>query len=146
MTALTHRSAHGHSWAQDIPRVLAGITGAIFLVVGIAGFAVTGFDNFASEHGEDLLGFHVNPMHNLVHVLLGGVGLVLAWIKLARLYGWLLFVAYGLTFIYGLFAINESWDFLALNVADNVLHGGTALLGLVIALWPQHRHEGADRT
>jgi hypothetical protein len=38
--------------------------------------------------------------------------------------------------VYGLFAVGEDWDFLSLNVADNVLHIATALVGLVIALLP----------
>jgi hypothetical protein len=39
-------------------------------------------------------------------------------------------------FVYGLFAVGKSWDFLNINAADNVLHVATAVVGLVIALAP----------
>lgn len=66
-------------------------------MVGVAGFAVTGFDGFADPDGELLLGlFEVNPLHNIVHLLIGGAGLAL-WNRLdqARIYGWLLAIATG---------------------------------------------------
>ena len=50
--------------------------------------------------------------------------------------GWLLTVGYGAAFVYGLFAVDKSWDFLNLNWADNILHLVTAVVGLVIALGP----------
>lgn len=135
MTTLTHRTTH--SWSADIPRVIAAVVGAVFLAVGIAGFAVTGFDGFASSHGESLLGFHVNPLHNLVHIAIGVAGLAMAiWLGMARTFGWLLFGVYGAAFIYGLFAVNKSWDILALNAADNGLHLVFAAVGLMIAWWP----------
>src|SRR5690554_76890 len=78
--------------------------GVIYVLVGLSGFLVTGFDGFASPEGELLLGFEVNPLHNIVHLLIGGAGLAL-WNRLdrARTFGWLLAVAYGATFVYGLF-------------------------------------------
>jgi uncharacterized protein DUF4383 len=41
-------------------------------------------------------------------------------------------------FVYGLFVVGteQPANFLALNVADNWLHLVTALVGLLIALWP----------
>lgn len=41
------------------------------VVIGIVGFFVTGFDNFLANTDEALLGFSVNPMHNLVHLTIG---------------------------------------------------------------------------
>jgi Domain of unknown function (DUF4383) len=49
------------------------IFGAIYLLVGIVGFAFTGFDNFATFSGDKIIIFYVNPLHNLVHIALGGV-------------------------------------------------------------------------
>jgi len=43
--------------------------------------------------------------------------------------------AYLLVGILGLFMVGEDWNYLALNQADNVLHFGTAVLALAIALW-----------
>jgi len=123
---------------KTIPEILGLAFGAIYLLVGIVGFFVTGFDDFfAHDTGETLLGFEINGMHNVVHILIGVAGLVLSrTLAGARTYGWLLAVGYGAAFVYGLLAINKDWDFLSINAADNVLHILTALVGLVIALLP----------
>jgi uncharacterized protein DUF4383 len=124
--------------ARTWPQVLALVFGVVYLLVGIVGFFVTGFDNFAG-HGQDetLLGFMINPLHNIVHIVIGLAGIALSrTLASARTYGWLLVVGYGAAFVYGLFAVGESWDFLNLNWADNILHLVTAVVGLVIALGP----------
>ncbi|TFV88073.1 DUF4383 domain-containing protein [Blastococcus sp. CT_GayMR20] len=123
---------------KTVPEILALAFGAIYLLVGVVGFFVTGFDDFfAHDTNETLLGFEINGMHNVVHILIGVAGLVLGrTLAGARTYGWLLAVGYGAAFIYGLLAINKEWDFLSINTADNVLHILTAVVGLVIALLP----------
>jgi ABC-type transport system involved in multi-copper enzyme maturation permease subunit len=124
-----------HQW-------LALIIGAVYLLVGLAGFLVTGFDGFTEhDHEQTLLGFAVNPLHNIVHILIGILGLTM-WKKAdsARTFGWILFVVYGATFIYGLIvANNEDANILNINGADNVLHILSALAGLAIALWPRSK-------
>jgi hypothetical protein len=123
---------------RTIPQLLSLVIGVVYLLVGIAGFFVTGFDNFAGHTDERLLGFEVNPLHNIVHLAVGAAGIALSrTLATARTYGWLLVVAYGATFLYGLFAVgNEDLNFLSLNAADNVLHLLSALAGLAIAFWP----------
>lgn len=146
----TPRADRGMPW----PQLLALAFGAVYLLIGIVGFFITGFDNFfGNENGAEahhvdanLLGFMINPMHNVVHILIGAVGLALSrTLAGARTYGWLLAVGYGAAFVYGLIAIGEDWDFLNLNAADNVLHIATALIGLVIALGPVRTAVGSDR-
>jgi Domain of unknown function (DUF4383) len=136
MAATAGNNAAGRG--KTVPEILGLAFGAIYLLVGIVGFFITGFsDFFAHDTGETLLGFEINGMHNVVHILIGVAGLVLSrTLAGARTYGWLLAVGYGAAFIYGLLAINEEWDFLSINAADNVLHILTALVGLVIALLP----------
>jgi hypothetical protein len=122
-------------------QLLALAIGAVYTLVGILGFLVTGFENFAAETDKTLLGFEINPLHNIVHLAIGLAGLVM-WRRLdsARLYGWLLAAGYGLAFLYGLFAAgNSDINFLSLNGADNGLHLVSAVAGLVIALWPAQR-------
>ena len=134
--------------ARPWPQILALVFGAVYLLVGIVGFFVTGFDNFAdnSQH-EMLLFFMINPLHNVVHIVIGLAGLLLArTLAGARTYGWLLAVGYAAAFVYGLIAVGESWDFLNINAADNVLHIITAVVGLVIALAPVRTTAGAART
>ena len=133
-------SAAGHSntGARTLPQTIALAFGAIYLLVGIVGFFITGFDDFAGNgQHEMLLVFMINPLHNIVHILIGVAGLALSrTLSGARTFGWLLAVGYGAAFIYGLLAVGEDWDFLNINAADNVLHILSAVVGLVIALMP----------
>jgi ABC-type transport system involved in multi-copper enzyme maturation permease subunit len=122
-------------------QLLALAIGVVYTLVGLAGFLVTGFENFASETNKTLVGFEINPLHNLVHLVIGLAGLAL-WRRLdtARTYGWLLAAGYGLAFIYGLFAAgNSDINFLSINGPDNGLHLISAVAGVAIALWPVDR-------
>lgn len=132
---------------MSLPRILALVVGAVYTLIGLAGFLVTGFDNFASHEGESLLGFEVNPLHNLVHLATGVLGLIMARrLSTARTYGWILLVAYGAVLVYGLVGGGDpDADVLAINGPDNVLHLVTALLGLAIALWPVRDEVRAGR-
>ena len=132
MSAASHTTG-----GRTVPEILGLAFGAIYLLVGIVGFFITGFDDFAGHGDHTLLIFDINPLHNIVHILIGVAGLLLSrTLAGARTYGWLLAVGYGAAFVYGLLAVGEDWDFLNLNGADNVLHIATALVGLVIALLP----------
>ena len=108
----------------------AGV-GVVFLLVGILGFVpgiTTNFDTitFASHESEaKLLGlFQVNVLHNIVHLLFGVAGLVLArtWTtaRAFLIYGgvtYLVLWAYGLVIDF-----DSAINFVALNTADNWLH------------------------
>ena len=132
-------------------QMIALAVGVIYTAVGLLGFAVTGFDDFAGRDTDEmLLGFELNPLHNIVHLVIGLAGL-LSWRRLdySRAYGWALTVGYGATFVYGLFAVKEEdINLLSLNAADNGLHLISALAGLAAALWPvrsaDHVHITAD--
>ena len=130
MDASARDTGAGRPW----PQVLGLAFGAIYLLVGIVGFFVTGFDHFAdnSQH-EMLLFFMINPLHNVVHILIGVVGLALSrTLAGAKTFGLLLAVGYGLAFVYGVIAVGQSWDFLNINWADNVLHILSAVVGAAI--------------
>jgi hypothetical protein len=154
MAASADRSGTGRA-GKTWPELLALAFGAIYLLIGIVGFFITGFDNFFGNEvapgvhhaDENLLGFMINPAHNVVHILIGAAGLALSrTLAGARTYGWLLAVGYGAAFIYGLIAVGKDWDFLNLNAADNVLHILTAIVGLVIALGPVRDRVDTRRT
>lgn len=154
MAASADRSGTGRA-GKTWPELLGLAFGAIYLLIGIVGFFITGFDNFFGNEvapgvhhaDENLLGFMINPAHNVVHILIGAVGLALSrTLAGARTYGWLLAVGYGAAFVYGLIAVGEDWDFLNLNAADNVLHILTAIIGLVIALGPVRDRVDTRRT
>lgn len=121
---------------------LALVIGAVYLLVGVLGFFVTGFEGFAEhDHDRTLLGFAINPLHNIVHLLIGLLGLAM-WSTpgRARTFGWLLAIGYGAAFVFGLIAVNNPGiNFLNINAADNGLHVLSAAAGLAIALWPQRK-------
>jgi hypothetical protein len=122
-------------------QLLALAVGAFYALVGVLGFFVTGFDDFAAETDKTLLGFELNPLHNLVHLAIGLGGLAMCRrLDTAHTYGWLLAVGYGAVFVYGLVAVGHSdVNFLSINGADNGLHLVSALAGLAGALWPTRR-------
>ena len=52
----------------------AQVFGAVYVLVGLLGFAFTGFANFAVASDDKLLLFGVNPLHNIVHLAVGPCG------------------------------------------------------------------------
>ena len=131
----------------------ATVVAGTFLLVGVLGFipgVTTDYDSmtFAGhESNAQLLGiFQVSILHNIVHLLFGIAGLVLAttW-KGAR--GYLLGggAIYLVLWIYGLAIDHQSAaNFVPLNDADNWLHlalgAGMIALGLALGRTP---HIGA---
>jgi hypothetical protein len=107
------------------------LTGAVFLLVGVLGFVpgITADYNDMSgaghESGAELLGiFQVSVLHNIVHVLFGVAGIVLARSYAgARAYLIGGGAVYLVLWVYGL-VIDQTSDanFVPLNTADNWLH------------------------
>ena len=106
--------------------------GAVYVLIGLAGFIVTGFDDFAAEnYSEELILFPVNPLHNIVHLAVGALWLgSAARHQSAKAVNMLIGVVYALVAILG-FA--GALKFLAIEdagSADNFLHLATALLAI----------------
>jgi hypothetical protein len=117
-------------------RLLGAVFGGVYLLVGLVGFAVTGGIGFAATEGNPLILFEVNPLHNVVHLLIGA-GLLFAALRgpaLAKGANTLVGAVYLLVGLLGLFLIGSSANILALNGADNVLHFATAILLLGVGL------------
>jgi hypothetical protein len=128
--------------------MLAGLMGVVFLVAGIVGFTRTGFGDFAGHQQVFLLGFAINPLHNLVNVVIGLLGLLMsAGSGLARTFGWLLLIASGAMFVWGLMItgaltsnpVSNAGNPLNFNAADNWFHLGAAFVGLLIAIMPARK-------
>ena len=139
---------HNYGRVNPSPALSAGqwlalVVGLAFTAIGLAGFFVTGLARFAADRGDSLLGFEVNPLHNLVHLALGIAGLAM-WRRPSRAfaYGAILAAVYLPAFLYGIVAIYKEWDVLAVNWPDNLLHLGTGLAGIAIAArveWDRRR-------
>jgi len=118
-------------------RLVAAVFGVVYLLVGLLGFVVTGFDKFAAtDDHESLLGFQLNPLHNIVHLLIGAVLLAAAMRTVSVAKGANTFVGavYLVVGIIGLFILDSSANILSLNGADNVLHLASALVLLGVGL------------
>jgi hypothetical protein len=63
---------------DSLAQRVAPFFGLLYITIGIVGFFVTGFDNFVQNTNETLIGFSINPMHNLVHLLIGTFLIVMA--------------------------------------------------------------------
>lgn len=118
-------------------RMIATGLGAVYVAVGLIGFAVTTSTGFAATQGKSLLGiFELNPLHNVVHLLIGAA-LVIAGTKsvaAARGMNGFIGAAYFVVGIAGLFVVNTTLNILALNSADHVLHFGSAIVLMGTAL------------
>jgi hypothetical protein len=116
-------------------RLVAGIFGAVYLLVGLLGFAVTGFSDFAGTKGDTLIVFDVNPLHNIVHLAIGALLLFSSkTVATAKGSNTAVGAVYLLVGILGLFLIGTDANILALNGADNVLHFASAIVLLGVGL------------
>ena len=60
--------------SRNIAQTFSVVVGVTYLAVGLVGFAVTGFSGVVLDGPDALLGFDLNPFHNIVHI---GIGLIL---------------------------------------------------------------------
>ncbi|WP_406674722.1 DUF4383 domain-containing protein [Nonomuraea sp. N2-4H] len=124
---ITHRTTASRTPVQ----LAALITGVVFLLVGVLGFVpgvTTNFDQlqFAGHHSDALLLglFQVSILHNIVHLMFGIAGVLLAktWSG-ARNFLVVGGIIYLLLWLYGLLVAQDSpANFVPLNTADNWLH------------------------
>ncbi|GAA2972432.1 beta-lactamase regulating signal transducer with metallopeptidase domain [Microbacterium terrae] len=118
-------------------RLVATIFGAVYLVVGALGFAVTGGVGFIATEGGLLLGiFEVNPLHNIAHLLIGAALLIagLSSTVAAKTVNVVVGAAYLLLGIVGFFLAGTALNILALNTFDHFLHLASAIVLLGVGL------------
>lgn len=137
-------------------QIIALLTGAAFLLVGVLGFVpgiTSGFSDlsFAGRQSEaHLLGlFQISVLHNAVHLILGVAGLAAARTAGAAR-GFLLGAGsiYLALTVYGFLIGHDSpANFVPVNAADNLLHLGLGLgmvaAGLVLARSGKAQHAAA---
>lgn len=101
-------------------RTASKVFGAVFLLIGVLGFVP------ALTPDGNLLGiFHVNTLHNIVHLASGAVALMAGFYsdQGARRYFQVFGVVYALVAVLGLMAgDNAILGLVANNTADNLLH------------------------
>jgi hypothetical protein len=150
MTSHSYPSSAGRSISGDTHRTAAQIAalvvGAVFLLVGVAGFIPGITENvdqieFAGHESDaELLGvFEVSILHNIVHLAFGVAGLAAA-ARYAASRAYLIAggLVYLVLWVYGLLIDHDDdANFVPLNDADNWLHLGLGVgmvaLGLLLA-------------
>lgn len=118
-------------------RIVATVFGAVYLLVGMLGFAVTGGVGFIATEGGLLLGvFAVNPLHNVAHLLIGAALLVAGIVsaRAAKITNTVIGAAYLLLGIVGFFLAGTAANILALNTPDHFLHLASAIVLLGVGL------------
>ena len=144
-TASTSTNTGSRSRTMTAVQKAAAAMGVVFVLVGILGFipgVTSNFDDmgFAGHESEaELLGiFQVSVLHNIVHLLFGVVGLLLARsINGARNFLIGGGIIYLVLWIYGLLVDHDhDANFVPVNDADNWLHFGlgVAMIALGVAL------------
>ena len=130
MSAQTTSARSGlRTWTPA--QLFALVFGLVYLAVGVAGFAVTGFSDFAGMHHDKLLIFSVNPAHNVIHLAMG-----LGWLaaaphhRAAKAVNLLFGVVLGLVTVLGVFDGMGMLGMSGLADPDNFLHLATATLAL----------------
>lgn len=125
-------------------RGFALVFGATYVLVGLIGFAVTGYgglDTFAANGDTQLLIFDINPFHNVVHIGVGAIWLAAAAVSTNRpnlIFG----VNFGIAGVYGLATVlGFAGGLTALSIdagltPDNFLHLATAAVGLYFTNLP----------
>jgi hypothetical protein len=120
------------AWTPN--RILAFVLGIVLTLVGIMGFFVT-----SSMTVGNLLGFDVDVVHNLVHLLSGIVGLIAVFTGWSRRFNQIFGIVYLLVALAGLIpALYFSGRLLGLmhvNAADNVLHWVIALAAIAVGFF-----------
>jgi Domain of unknown function (DUF4383) len=111
--------------------------GAVYVLVGLVGFTVSGDHAFAGHEGGHLLGiFAVNGLHNVVHLLVGAalIGAAAAGNTVSKSVNTLVGAVYLLVGLIGLFIGSGSLNILALNAPDHVLHFASAIALITVGL------------
>jgi hypothetical protein len=121
-----------HRFSRSPASIFALVFGLTYLAVGIAGFAATGLHGFASMEGPRLLGlFMVNPLHNVVHLVLATAWLVSArWHTAARATNLAIGTVLGLVTVLGFAHVLMFLGIHSLGDPDNFLHLASATLAL----------------
>lgn len=114
----------------NLAKLYATVLGAVLLLVGILGFVPALAPNGA------LLGiFAIDPLHNIIHILSGVVGLAVAFSAggaYARYYALIFGAVYGLVTIIGFIQGTTVLGLINVNLADNILHLLIAVASLAV--------------
>ena len=118
---------------RSVNSTVALVFGAVYTLVGLAGFFVS--ETFAATDDNLLLGFEVNHLHNIVHLLIG-LALIGASrrTETARRLNLVIGGTYVALGVLGWFIQDTAANIVALNEPDHLLHlaSGAVLVGVAL--------------
>lgn len=127
------------------------LIGASYVAIGIFGFFITGFGNFLADSGDKLLfGFaSINPMHNVVHILVGALLIAMTRFSTPTTEGALMGVGlfYIVAFVIGVIA-PDNLTIIAMDGAgdgENIVHIITGVTALGAGLISTAQSEAAAK-
>ena len=117
----------------------AGLVGAVYALVGLAGFAVTGFGGTGT-----LLAFNLSVLDNVLHLVVGVAGLAAFTVgqSAAKIFCQAGGVVVGLLALLGI-VVSNPLGIMPMGGADVVLHFATALLLLYVGFAGSPEARGA---
>jgi len=122
---------------MDIAKLYARIFGVVALLIGILGF-VPGISSGYAGSGFLLGVFAINPLHNVIHIVTGLIGIFAGYYAAgayARTYALVFGIVYALVTILGFTPLVMDGSLLGLipiNMADNVLHIAISASALLV--------------
>ncbi|HEY8739287.1 MAG TPA: DUF4383 domain-containing protein [Candidatus Dormibacteraeota bacterium] len=124
---------------MPLTRLAAGVFGAVYLLVGIVGFVVTGLSG-----NRTLIIFPISPLHNVVHLAIGAAGLAASATgpALSRTFCQVVGAVLALVAILGII-IGNSLSILPIGGFDIGLHVATALVLLYLGFASQEEYANA---
>ena len=111
-------------------KTVAKIFGIVLFMIGVLGFVPA-----LTPNGHLLGIFHVDTLHNIIHLASGIIALFCGFlsVRAAQLYFQIFGVVYGLVAVLGfVYMENDILGVLANNMADNLLH--VVIAGSALAL------------
>jgi hypothetical protein len=114
----------------NLAKLYATVLGAVLTLVGILGF-IPGL----APNGNLLGIFAIDPLHNIIHILSGVVGLAVAFTAngaYARYYALIFGAVYALVTVVGFIQGTTVLGLIHVNLADNILHLAIAAASLVV--------------
>ncbi len=107
-------------------RIVAFIFGVAFIIGGIMGYLPFFLDADGNLFGY----FHVDDVHNIVHIISGVIALLAtATVAYSKVYFQIFGLIYGIVTVLG-FVFAGDLYVMHVNMADNLLHLGIAIIAL----------------
>ena len=123
---------------NNIAKLYAQVLGAVLTLVGLLGFVG------ALAPNGNLLGiFAVDPLHNVIHLASGIVGLAAGFGangQYARMYAGIFGAVYAVVTIVGFIQGTTVLGLIHVNLADNFLHTAIAAASLAVAAMASNRN------